>query len=166
VLYCLEALLLRKRVEFEDLVNRQIPENAGEIGRAASYGDLSENSEWSAAIEKQERLTRQSEELASELAKARLIQPGIADGSEVTLGSRVILRDVEGRRSEFTILGPWELDLDRGYISYLSPMGKALLHRKVGDQVQVEGRAGHIAYEILDIADGLSAAERSITSGE
>jgi transcription elongation factor GreA len=163
-LYCTEASLLRKRIEFEDLVNRQIPENAAEIGRAASYGDLSENSEWSAAIEKQARLTRLSEELAAELAKARIIQPGLADPDEVSLGSRVLLRDEQGQRTEFTILGPWELDLDRGFISYMSPIGRALLRHRTGDRVRVEGRTGTVTYEILDIADGLSAAERNVTA--
>lgn len=151
VLYCTEASLLRKRQEFEDLVNRQIPENAQEIGRAASYGDLSENSEWSAAIEKQSRLTRQSEEMAAEIAKARIVDPAIQDGEHVVLGSRVHVRSPEGEHQVYTVLGPWEVDMERRVISYLSPLGQALIGHRPGDHVTVLTRAGPVLYEIQEV---------------
>ncbi len=163
ILFCTEGALLRKRMEFEELVNRQIPENAAEIGRAASYGDLSENSEWSAAIEKQSRLTRLSEEMAAEMAKARIIDPTVQGGDQVTLGSRVRLQDQDGRTVEYTILGPWEVDLDRGIISYLSPIGKSLLKKSPGDRFQINVRATTNTYEVLGIEDGIAALSKTTT---
>ena len=73
--------LLQK--EYETLVNKLIPENAAEIGRAASHGDLSENAEWAAAIERQTHLTRKSEELGAELRRARVIEASMQDGEHV-----------------------------------------------------------------------------------
>ena len=161
VLYTTEQALYRKRGEYEDVVNNQIPENAAEIGRAASHGDLSENSEWTAAIEKQERLTRQAEELGSEIGKARLIDPTLQDGKHVTLGSRVVLEDVTGSEQTYTILGPWDVDNSKGFISYLSPLGRALIGHQVDDEILVEVPSGTIHYEVRFIEDGLSSMEAS-----
>lgn len=159
VLYTTERSLIRKRTEYEDVVNHQIPENAAEIGRAASYGDLSENSEWTAAIEKQTRLTRQAEELAADIAKARLIDPSLQDGKTVTIGSRVTVGTPDGSEQQYTILGPWDVDSARGFISYLSPLGRALVGREVRDEVVVEVPSGTIRYSIRALADGLGSAE-------
>lgn len=156
VLFCTEAGLLRKRREFEDLVNRQIPENATEIGRAASYGDLSENSEWSAAIEKQTRLTRHSEELGAEIARARVMDATQQDGIHVGLGTRVSLQDENGASEIYTILGPWEVDPENGRISYLSDLGRAVIGKAVNDDVVVESRNGQRKLRVTAIANGLA----------
>ncbi len=156
ILYCTEAGLLRKRQEFEDLVNRQIPENATEIGRAASYGDLSENSEWTAAIEKQSRLTHQSEELGADLARARVIERGKQDGVHASLGSRVALRSDAGAAESYVLLGPWEADPGHGRISYQSDLGMAIIGKKAGDSFELENRAGKTRWNILSVADGLA----------
>ncbi len=155
VLFCTEEGLLRKRKEFEDLVNRQIPENATEIGRAASYGDLSENSEWTAAIEKQSRLTRHSEELGADLARARVMDATQQDGLHVGLGSRVTVTDVSGANETYTILGPWEVDPDNGRISYLSDLGRAVIGKSVGDSVVVESPRGQRQLRIAAVGNGL-----------
>jgi transcription elongation factor GreA len=159
ILYTTERALLRKRAEYEDVVNRQIPENASEIGRAASYGDLSENSEWTAAIEKQERLTKQAEELGAEIGKARLIDPSLQDGRTITLGSRVTVGTPEGVSAESTILGPWDVDSARGFISYLSPLGHALVGRTVNEEVQVQVPSGTLRYMVKSLSNGLASGE-------
>ncbi|MSR74450.1 MAG: hypothetical protein EXS14_03115 [Planctomycetes bacterium] len=156
VLFCTEAGLLRKRQEFEDLVNRQIPENAVEIGRAASYGDLSENSEWTAAIEKQSRLTHQSEEMSGELARARVIDRNQQDGKHAALGSCVALRNENGAMETYTLLGPWEVDPGHGRISYLSDLGKAIIGKGVSESFDLENRSGKTRWTVLSIADGLA----------
>lgn len=156
VLFCTEDGLLRKRKEFEDLVNRQIPENATEIGRAASYGDLSENSEWTAAIEKQTRLTRHSEELGADLARARVMDATQQDGVHVGLGSRVTVTDAAGSNETYTILGPWEVDPDNGRISYMSDLGRAVIGKSVGDSVTVESPRGQRQLRVAAVANGLA----------
>lgn len=161
IMYTTERALVRKRAEYEDVVNNQIPENAAEIGRAASYGDLSENSEWTAAIEKQERLTKQAEQLGEEIGKARIIDPTLQDGRTVTLGSRVSVEAQDGSVAEYTILGPWDVDSSRGFISYLSPLGHALVGHGVSDEVLVQVPSGVIKYVIKSLNNGLSAGEAS-----
>jgi len=166
VLYTTARALQAKRVEYEDVVNNQIPENAAEIGRAASHGDLSENSEWTAAIEKQERLTNLSEELAEGIQKARVIDGALHgdSGGQATLGSAVTVTDPQGTQRVYTILGPWDVDADRGFISYLSPLGRALIGHKAGDEVTLELPAGNVEYGVVSIAEGLAEAEAEATS--
>ena len=74
----------------------------------------------------------------------------------ITLGSRVRVLGPGHVHHEFTILGPWEVDAERGIISYLSPLGQGLIGRRIGDRVTVEARSGNLSYHIEDIADGLS----------
>jgi transcription elongation factor GreA len=160
ILYTTARSLLRKREEYERIVNHEIPENSVEIGRAASYGDLSENSEWTAAIEKQERLSKLADELKDGIGKARIIDNNLQHESDgVTLGSRITVTDSMGKDAEYTVLGPWDVDATRGFISYLSPLGMALIGNKVGDTIEVEVPSGRIAYVIKSLADGLADAE-------
>ncbi|HYC76620.1 MAG TPA: GreA/GreB family elongation factor, partial [Planctomycetota bacterium] len=163
VIYATSDGLTKRRREYEHLVNVQIPENAAEIGRAASYGDLSENAEWSAAIEKQTHLTRKSEEMIDELNRARIIEPSMQDGEHVTLGSRVgLIAADDGRRINYVLLGPFEADNEKGVLSYLSPLGMALLGKKVGDRVEVELPSGNVSYTVASLADGLVVIERAL----
>ena len=163
IIYTTERALQARRVEHEDVVNNQIPENSVEIGRAASYGDLSENAEWAAAVEKQSRLSKLAEELAEGLQKARIISGDVQDGTEgnVTLGSRVSLTDTQGRHHSYTVLGPWDVDAKRSFISYLSPLGRALVGHEKDETIGLDVAAGHVEYTITAIEDGLEDAERS-----
>ncbi len=157
VIYTTEQGLFRKQQEYEHLVNVDIPENAAEIGRAASYGDLSENAEWSAAIEKQTQLTRKSEDLARDLNRARVIEHTMQDGEHVTVGSKVTLsQEGTNRRQIYTLLGPWDADQEKGILSYLSPLGMAILGRRVGEDVPVPLPSGIANYKVELIVDGLA----------
>ncbi|NRA95548.1 MAG: GreA/GreB family elongation factor [Planctomycetes bacterium] len=161
IIYTTEKALQARRVEHEDVVNTQIPDNSIEIGRAASHGDLSENAEWTAAVEKQERLTKLAEELADGIQKARIISGDIQQESEgnVTLGSRVSLTDAGGAHHAYTVLGPWDVDAGRGFISYLSPIGRALIGHTKGETVGLDVAAGHVEFTITSIADGFADSE-------
>jgi transcription elongation factor GreA len=159
VIYTTPDGLHRLQKEYETLVNVRIPENAAEIGRAASYGDLSENAEWSAAIERQSHLTRKSEELAAELKRARLIEPSMQDGEHATVGSKVTLVQIDNaRRITYTLLGPWEADQKKGVLSYQSPLGGAILGKKVGETFQLDLASGPVNYRLESLEDGLGAA--------
>jgi transcription elongation factor GreA len=162
VIYTTSEGLTRRQHEFEELVNVKIPENAAEIGRAASYGDLSENAEWSAAIEKQSQLTRKSEELALELKRARVIEESMQDGEHATIGSKVTLTQLDGdRRFTYTLLGPWDADQKKNILSYLAPLGMAILGKRVGDTFQLELSAGPVRYRVDAIENGFPSATES-----
>ncbi len=157
IIYTTEESLLRRQKEYERLVNVEIPENAHEIGRAASYGDLSENAEWSAAIEKQTQLTRKSEEMVAELNRARIIDPTMQDGDHVTIGSKVVLSQPgSDRRQTFTLLGPWDADQEKGILSYFSPLAAAILGKRAGEEAIVDLPSGPVHYRVDAIRDGLA----------
>jgi transcription elongation GreA/GreB family factor len=159
ILYATDEGVTRRRKEYETLVNVLIPENAAEIGRAASYGDLSENAEWSAAIEKQTQLTRKSEDMIAELNRVRIIDPEMQDGEHATLGSRVKLAAEDGKQFDYVVLGPFEADNEKGVISYLSPLGASILGRKKGEEFAVETPSGSVKYRVLEVSDGLKHLE-------
>ena len=131
--------LERRRLEYQDLVQKKIPANSKEIAIARSYGDLRENHEYKAAKEMQKVLMRRKEELEAQLTRARGTDFSNAKTDAVNIGTVVRATDLETNQSEsFSILGAWDSDPDKGIISYLTPIGQALLNRKVGDEVEFE----------------------------
>lgn len=131
IIYVSRAGYLRYEAEFKKLVNDEIPRNAREIGRAASYGDLSENAEWTAALEKQGILSRRAEEMQAAIEKARILDDSMITDGAIAVGSSVTLKNMTSQSEEsYTILGPWDADMEKGIISYLAPLGRALLGKK------------------------------------
>ncbi len=138
-----QASLERRREEYDQLVRKKIPANSKEIAIARSYGDLRENHEYKAAKEMQKLLMTRKNELEIELAKARATDFSDSDLSSVCIGTIVHVTDVDQQTQEnFTILGAWDSDPDRGIISYLSPLAQQLIHRKPGDEVILEQHGG------------------------
>jgi transcription elongation GreA/GreB family factor len=131
--------LERRRIEYQDLVQKKIPANSKEIAIARSYGDLRENHEFKAAKEMQKVLMRQKQELEAQLMRARGTDFSSTTTGAVAIGSVVLATDLGTNQPEtFTILGAWDSDPDKGVISYLSPVGAALLNHKVGDEIEFE----------------------------
>jgi transcription elongation GreA/GreB family factor len=131
--------LERRRVEYQDLVQKKIPANSKEIAIARSYGDLRENHEFKAAKEMQKVLMRQKQELEAQLMRARGTDFSNTTTDAVAIGSVVLATDLGTNQPEtFTILGAWDSDPDKGIISYLSPVGAALLNHKPGEEVEFE----------------------------
>ncbi len=131
--------LERRRNEYQDLVQKQIPANSKEIAIARSYGDLRENHEYKAAKEMQKVLMRRKDELESQLTRARGTDYSNAKTDAVNIGTRVQVTDLDANRVDtFTILGAWDSDPDKGIISYLTPVGQALLNRKPGEETEFE----------------------------
>ena len=144
--------LERRRAELEDLVGRQIPANSRDIAVARSYGDLRENAEFKAAKEMQAVLLRRRAELEHELAIAQGTAFENTDTSRVSIGTRVRLREVDtGEIDEYAILGAWDGDAARGYLSYLTALGQALLDRAPGDVVSLPLEKGERRCEIVAI---------------
>ena len=131
--------LERRRIEYQELVQKKIPANSKEIAIARSYGDLRENHEYKAAKEMQKILMRRKEELESQMMRARGMDFSNAKTDAVNIGTAVRATNLDTNQSEsFAILGAWDSDPDQGIISYLTPIGQALLNRKVGDEVEFE----------------------------
>lgn len=138
-----QTSLERRREEYDQLVCQKIPANSKEIAIARSYGDLRENHEYKAAKEMQKLLMTRKTELEIELAKASVTNFSDIDPSSVSIGTIVHVTDVDQQTQEnFTILGAWDSDPDRGIISYLSPLAQQLIHRKPGDEVILEQHGG------------------------
>ncbi len=122
------------------------------IGEAKSYGDLSENSEYDAAKTKEAQLETKIIELENKIKYAKIISAEDMNTSHVTIGSTVRLYDEEFEEEvEYRIMGEDESDPLNGKISNTSPVGSALLGKKVGDIVKVQTPGGEAVYKILKI---------------
>ncbi|MBA3883262.1 MAG: GreA/GreB family elongation factor [Chthoniobacterales bacterium] len=143
----------KRKTEFEELVNKKIPENSKEIGIARSYGDLRENFEFKAAKEMQAVLMRRKSELEAMLHRARGTNFENPDVSQVSIGTVVTVRQATSANEEtYTILGAWDSDPDRGIISYQTAIGQALLGRKIGDTVSLSTEQGTGEFTVITIA--------------
>lgn len=133
----------RQRKEYETVVRKKIPANSKEIAIARDYGDLRENHEYKAAKEMQKLLMTRKAELESELASARGTDFADISTETVGIGTAVNVTDVsQNSEEDFTILGAWDSDPDKGFISYLSPLAQELLTHKPGDEIILEQHGG------------------------
>ena len=123
------------------------------IGEAKSYGDLSENSEYDAAKTKEAQLETKIMELENKIKYAKIISEDQLSTKNVQVGSLVKLYDIEfDEEVEYRIMGEDESDPINGKIANTSPVGSALLGKKVGDKVKVQTPGGECEYEILKIS--------------
>lgn len=142
----------KKKKEFDHLMNVEFAENARDLGEAISRGDLRENAEYKAAREKQAMLVDKAERMKAELQKVVIIDPRAVHSNIVSLGTKVALIHKGKAESEtYTILGPWDVDIEKGVISYLSPIGKGLLGKAVGEIVTIKLPDSESMYEITKI---------------
>lgn len=141
----------KRKAEFEDLINKKIPENSKEIGVARSYGDLRENFEFKAAKEMQAVLMRRKSELETALQNARGTTFENPDTSQVSIGTIVTLKSAKGVEERYTLLGAWDGDPDRGIISYQTAIGQTLLGHKIGDRVTLSDEQGGGEFTIVAI---------------
>lgn len=138
--------------ELEYLKSVKRKEVAERIKLAISYGDISENSEYEDAKNEQAFVEGRIITLEKMLRNARVIHEEEVDIQVVSIGSTVKVRDVEFKEDvEYVIVGSAESDPAENKISNESPVGKALLGKKVGSSVEVQAPAGKIEYEILEI---------------
>ena len=126
---------------------------AAKIKEARSQGDLSENAEYDAAKEEQAEIEARIGLLEKMLRNAEVIDEDELDADSISIGSKVTILDKEyNEEIEYLIVGSTEADPIGGRISNESPLGMALLDRKVGDSIAVEAPDGVIKYKILKIA--------------
>lgn len=138
--------------ELQELKTVKRRELAERLKVAISYGDLKENSEYHSAKEEQAFMETRIQVLERMLKTARVVDAGSISLNEVNVGSVAVVNDLEfAEKIEYRIVGPAEANVNENKISYESPLGKALLGKKVGDIVNVEAPMGVIRYELLEI---------------
>lgn len=144
--------LKRLEEELENLKSVKRREVAERIKIAIGYGDISENSEYEDAKNEQAFIEGRIITLEKMLRNARIINNDEIDLETVSIGSTVIVKDLEfGDTMEYTIVGTAESDPGRNRISNESPVGKAIIGKKKGTTVEVTVPAGIIQYKIVDI---------------
>ncbi len=139
--------------ELENLKTVRRREVAEKIKVALSFGDLSENSEYDEAKNEQGIVESRIAEIEATLAHAQIIDADDITTEKVGIGTVVKIFDKDmDEEMEFQIVGTSEANIDKGQMSDESPIGSALLGRKIGDVVDVETPSGIIQFEILDIS--------------
>lgn len=142
-----------RKEKFEYLVNVEMPENSRDIGEAQEKGDLRENAEYKAAMERQVQLRAELTKLEAELKSAKIIDLSDVKTSRIHIGCRVKLKNSETQEElNYAILGPWDTDTEKSIISYQSPLGMALLGKKQGDSAIVDFDGSKTEFLILEIS--------------
>jgi len=143
--------------ELEELETKRVQVSRN-IKTAKGYGDLSENFEYHEAKREQGFVEGRIMELKIILPAAHVVQPDDIPTDRIGFGSLVTLKDLEfDEEIDYAVVGPLEANVEQDRISYESPLGQALLGKKVGDEVQVKVPAGVTSYEIVAIQKYLPA---------
>ncbi|MCJ2177544.1 transcription elongation factor GreA [Novosphingobium album (ex Hu et al. 2023)] len=121
------------------------------IEEARAHGDLSENAEYHAAKERQGQVEATIGDLEDKVSRAQIIDPTTLSGDKVIFGATVTLLDDDDKPVRYQIVGPYEADAKAGRISYNSPLGKALIGRKVDDEIEVTVPSGDKFYLVQSI---------------
>lgn len=138
--------------ELKHLAAVERPKVVQEVADAAALGDRSENAEYIYGKRRLREIDRRIRFLTQRLDHAVIVQPGSVQHQQVRFGATVGVVDEEGNERSYTLVGPDESDPDRGWLSYQSPIGKALMKRRVGDVVLVRRPAGEVELEITAIS--------------
>jgi transcription elongation factor GreA len=143
----------RLKKELETLKNKSIPENIRDIEIARAHGDLSENAEYSAAKERQSFLHGKVQELENNLATSNVIILKGQVSDKVVFGCFVTIADSDnGEEIKYQLVGPFESDINQNKISVTSPIGKAMIGKAIGSEINVQTPGGSRNFEIVDIA--------------
>src|SRR5689334_1250029 len=121
------------------------------IEDARAHGDLSENAEYHAAKERQGQIEAMIADIEDQLSRAMVIDPTTLSGDKVVFGATVTLVDEDEKEVRYQLVGETEADAKDGRISYNSPLGRALIGRQKGDEVEVSTPSGDRYYEIKKI---------------
>ena len=121
------------------------------IEEARAHGDLSENAEYHAAKERQGQVEASNADLEDKVSRAQIVDPTTLSGDKVIFGATVTLLDDDDKPVRYQIVGPYEADAKVGRISYNSPLGRALIGRKVEEEIEVTVPSGDRFYVVEKI---------------
>jgi transcription elongation factor GreA len=143
----------RLQAELKRLQKEERPLVIEAIEEARAHGDISENAEFEAAKERQALIEGRINDLTQKLGQCEIIEPSGIENGKVIFGSFVEMEDLEtGESVSYRLVGPYESDVEAGTISVTSPLGKALIGKEEGDEVQVKAPKGIRNFEILQIS--------------
>ena len=138
--------------ELENLKKNERPQNIKAIEEARAHGDLSENAEYAAAKDRQGFIEGRINELGFKLANIDIIETDKLPKDRAVFGCKVVLENIEtGEDVSYQLVGPDESDIENGRISVSSPLGKAIIGRKPGDELTLEVPGGKRSYELIEI---------------
>jgi transcription elongation factor GreA len=138
--------------ELENLIRVERPENIKAIEEARAHGDLSENAEFAAAKDRQAFIEGRINDLQFKLASADIILPDKLSKDKAVFGCKVLLENIDtGQDVEYQLVEPDESDIEKGRISVSSPIGKAILGKRPGDELTLQVPAGKRVYELVEI---------------
>ncbi len=127
------------------------PKIVDAIEEARAHGDLSENAEYHAAKERQGQVEAQIADIESKVTRAQIIDPTTLSGDRIVFGATVTLLDDDDKPVRYQIVGQTEADATGGRISYNSPLGKALIGKSLGDEIEVTVPSGDKFYLVEKI---------------
>ena len=133
------------------LLREERPKIVEAIEEARAHGDLSENAEYHSAKERQGQVEASIGDLEDRVSRAQIIDPTSLAGDRIVFGATVSLLDDEDKPVRYQIVGQTEADAKVGRISYNSPLGRALIGRKVGDEIEVTVPSGDRFYVVKKI---------------
>ena len=140
------------KAQLDQWKNEEMPRIAEQIAQARAFGDLSENAEYDAAREAQGMLQAKINDLQDKLGRAMIVDKSTLPTDRVVFGSKVRVLDLAlNDEEEFILVGPGDEDYDQNKILLTSPIGQALVGKKVGDEVAVPIPRGTLRLRILDI---------------
>ena len=138
--------------ELQNLKKNVRPQNIKAIEEARAHGDLSENAEYAAAKDRQGFIEGRINELEFKLANIDIIDTDKLPKDRAVFGCKVVLENIEtGEDVSYQLVGPDESNIENGRISVSSPLGKALIGRKPGDELTLEVPGGKRMYELIEI---------------
>jgi len=143
--------LERMRRELAWLDHEERPRIVAEVSYAASLGDRSENAEYIYGKKRLRAIDKRREFLLRRLRAARPVDPAELSDDVVRFGATVVIEDEEGREQTWRIYGEDEVDVERGIISWRSPIARALLGRSEGDSARVNAPSGVREIEIVEV---------------
>jgi len=142
----------RKQKEYQHIVNTEIPQNSRDIGNAQEKGDLRENAEYQIALDRQKQLQAAATKLETELRKAKILDFNTVDTSKISIGTKVTLLNMQTKKKEiYSILGEWDSDIEKNIISYLSPLGNALIGGLPAETVTFTHEGNKRKYKVIKI---------------
>ena len=139
------------RAELKQLKSVERPAVVQAIAEARAQGDLSENAEYEAAKDRQGFIEGRILEVEGKLSAAQVIDPTTLSGDRIVFGATVTLADEDDKPVKYQIVGQAEADAKDGKISYNSPLGRALIGRRVDDEIEVTVPAGDKYYLVKKI---------------
>ena len=143
--------LERIRRELDWLQKSERPMVTREVAYAASLGDRSENAEYHYGKKRLRSIDSRMRFLMKALDQVRIVDPSTIQGAQVRFGATVVVEDEEGRQQTWRLYGESEVDIDRGVLSWRSPLARALVGKSEGDSVRFKAPQGMRELEICEV---------------